>query len=204
MKTSLKAVAAAGGFFLGSAGIAIADTYRGPGFSGTAWVGENGSQPTQQGNVQVSDSGFRMNMEVQGQKISVLVKWESDIVWSLIHSQKMFMEMPPDQSGMPPYEAKPCAGYKNGEKQGSETLNGRVTEKWRCTEQTTMLGGEQPSDATVWYDPELEFDLKTADDTGNVFEIRDVKVGAQDDSMFEVPAGYKIFDMEAMMLQMQQ
>jgi hypothetical protein len=153
------------------------------------------------GNVHVGGAGFLMNIESQGQKISSLIKWNSETVWSLMHDQKLYVEIPPEQSGWDEYEAKACVGFRNGEKQGSETIDGRATEKWRCTGQTTVPQGGTPSDATVWYDPELQFALKTAEDNGNVFEIRDVKIGAQDASMFEIPGGYQKFDMNAMMQQ---
>ena len=64
--------------------------------------------------------------------------------------------------------------------------------------------GETAADINDWYDPELEFVIKSVDDNGEVFEVRDVQVGAQDASMFEIPAGYKKFDMSAMMQQMMQ
>lgn len=204
MRASFTVAATAAIFLLGSAYAANADSYGGPGFLGSIWFGENGGEPEQMGTAHVGAAGFVMNMEAQGQRISSLIKWDSEIIWSLMHDQKMYMEIPPEQSGWEPYEAKACSGYRNGEKQGSETVNGRTAEKWRCTGQTTVPDGEQPSDAVVWYDPELEFEIKVVEDNGNIFEFRDVEIGAQDASMFEVPAGYKQFDMNAMMQQMMQ
>lgn len=189
---------------LGSAYTASADSYRGPGFSGSAWVGEGGGKLEKMGSVHVGKGGFLMNMKVQGQSVSSLIKWDSEIVWSLMHNEKMYMEIPPAQSGWEPYEAAACAGYKGGKKQGSDTVNGRATEKWRCTGQKTAPQGEQPSDSTIWYDPALQFVIKSADDAGNIFEVRDIKTGAQSASMFKIPAGYKKFDMDAMMKQMMQ
>jgi hypothetical protein len=201
MKTSFTVAATAAIFLFGSVSTANAGNYGGPGFSGTVWVSEEGGGTEQMGNVHVGGAGFLMNIESQGQKISSLIKWNSETVWSLMHDQKLYVEIPPEQSGWDEYEAKACVGFRNGEKQGSETIDGRATEKWRCTGQTTVPQGGMPSDATVWYDPELQFALKTAEDNGNVFEIRDVKIGAQDASMFEIPGGYQKFDMNAMMQQ---
>ena len=203
MRTSFKISTAAAVLFLGASFGANADTYSGPGFSGTAWFGEHG-KPEQMGTVHVGRSGFLMNIESQGQRVSSLIKWDSEVVWSLMHDQKMYMEVPPEQSGWEPYEARACTGYQGGEQQGNETVNGRAAEKWRCTGQTNVAQGKQPADAIVWYDPELEMEIKTVSDNGDVFEIRDIAVGAQDDSMFEIPAGYRKFDMNAMMQQMMQ
>ena len=204
MRTRFTVAATAAIFLLGSAYAANAGNYGGPGFSGTAWFGEDGGKVEHMGAIHVGGAGFLMTMESQGQKVSSLVKWDSEVIFSLLHDQKMYMEIPPEQSGWNEYEARACGGYEKGEKLGSETLNGRATEKWRCTGQTALPEGEQPSDATVWYDPELEFEIKTVEDNGKIFEIRDVKVGAQDASMFEIPAGYQKLDMNAMMQQLMQ
>jgi hypothetical protein len=204
MRTHFKVAVTTVVFLLGSVFTANADGYGGPGFSGMAWFSDKGGKIGEIGSVHVGAAGFLMNMESQGQKVSSLIKWDSEIVWSLMHDQKMYMEIPQEQSGWEPYEAKACMGYKSGEKQGSESLYGRNTEKWRCTGQTMVPEGEQPSDATVWYDPELEFGVKSAEDNGNIFEIRDIQTGAQNASMFNIPADYKKFEMNAMMQQMMQ
>lgn len=189
---------------LGTAWAANADNYGGPGFSGSAWTNGDSGKVENMGTVHVGAAGFLMNIKSQGQSVSSLFKWDSEIIWSLMHDQKMYMEIPPEeQSGWEAYENKACMGYESGEKQGSETVNGRSTEKWRCTGPKTPEG-ETATDSTVWYDPELEFAIKSIDDNGDVFEVRDIQIGAQDASMFEIPAGYTKFDMNAMMQQMMQ
>jgi hypothetical protein len=197
------AAAGAAIFVLGSAYPAAADMYTGPGFSGSLWIAEGGGGVQQMGTVHAGEDGFVLNMEVQGQQISSLMKWDSEIVWSLIHGQRMYMEVPPEQSGWEPYEARACSGYEDGEKLGADTVSGRATEKWRCTGQTAVPEGEQPVDATVWYDPELEMAVRSVDDAGDIFEVRDIAVGAQDATLFEIPDGYQKFDMNALMMQMQ-
>lgn len=204
MRSTIKAAAGALIISLGSAYSVAADMYNGPGFSGSLWVAESGGEVQKMGNVHAGEAGFLMNMEMQGQRISSLMKWDSEIAWSLIHSQRMYMEIPPEQSGWEPYQAKACHGYESGEKLGDETVNGRTVEKWRCTSQTMVPEGEQASDATTWYDPELGMEIKSVGDNGNVFEFRDIVVGPQDASLFEIPADYQKFDMNAMMQQMQQ
>lgn len=204
MRTSFKVVATAAVFLLGSTYAANAGNYGGPGFSGTAWFGEGGAKIEQMGTIHVGDGGFLMNMESQGQKISSLAKWDSDVIVTLMHDQKMYMEIPPEQSGWEEYESRACMGYENGEKLGSETINGRGTEKWHCTGQTMVPEGEKAVDATVWYDPELKFGIKSVEDNGSIFEIRGVQIGAQDASMFKIPPGYQKLDMNAMMQQMMQ
>ena len=178
--------------------------YNGPGFTGVAYFAENNGTPEKLGRVHVDPAGFRMNMKTQGQTISSLIFWNSEIAISLMHDQKMYMEIPPDQSGWEAYEDKPCNGYTNGKKLGEEAVGGREAEKWRCTGQISAPAGQAPSDATTWYDRELKMEIRVAEDNGNIFEIRDVKIGRQDASQFKIPDGYKKFDMNAMMQQMMQ
>lgn len=204
MRKSFRYMAASLGLLLAAANSASADSYEGPGFSGAVWMSEDGSQVEHIGAIHVGETGFLMNMQAQGQRVSSLFKWESETVWSIMHDQKMYMEIPPEKSGWQQYEAGPCFGFEGGEKVGSETVNGRSAEKWRCTGQTMVPNGEPPSDATVWYDPELQFGIKTVADNGSVFEVRDIEVGEQDPSMFEIPSGYQKFDLNSMMQQMMQ
>ncbi len=183
---------------------AAAAEYTGPGFTGEAYMAENNGTLEKMGTVHVDPAGFRMNMNSQGQSVSSIMYWSKETIVTLMHDQKMFMEIPPEQSGWEIYEGKPCSGYADSKKLGNETLNGRKVEKWRCTGQTSTPGDEAPSDATTWYDRELMLEIKIAEDNGNIFEIRDVKIGRQDASMFKIPDGYQKFDMNAMMQQMMQ
>ena len=204
MGTSFGAAATAAVFLLGSAYSAKAEIYDGPGFAGTAWFNGESGKVEKAGTINVGRAGFLINMVSEGQKVSSLFKWNSETVWSLMHDQKMYMEMSQEQIGWEPYEDRACRGYANEEKQGSETLAGRATEKWRCTDQTAVAPGGTPSDATVWYDPELQFGVKSVEDNGNIFEIRDIERGAQAASLFKVPDDYQKLDMSAMMEQLMQ
>ena len=178
--------------------------YTGPGFTGEAYFAENNGPLKKSGNVYVGRAGLRIDMKAEGQSYSSLIFWNSATVVSLMHDQKMYMELPPEQSGWDIYEDKPCNGYTDGKKLGNETLNGRKVEKWRCTGPTNVPAGDQPVDATVWYDRELKMVTKTDEDDGNIFEVRNIKVGRQDASRFKIPDGYKKFDVNAMMQQMMQ
>ncbi len=183
---------------------AVAAEYNGPGFAGVAYFAENNGTPEKLGTVHVDRAGFRMNMKTQGQTVSSLMFWDSETIVTLMHDQKMYMEIPPEQSGWQAYEDKPCNGFTDGEKLGDETLDGRQAEKWRCTGQTSPPAGQPPSDATTWYDRELKMETRVVEDNGNIFEIRNVKIGRQDASLYEIPDGYQMFDMNAMMQQMMQ
>jgi hypothetical protein len=189
---------------LGAPMSASAEQYGGPGFSGDAYMAENNGTPKKMGTVHVDSAGFRMNMNSGGQNVASILHWDSDTVITLMLDQKMYMEIPPEQSGWSQYENKACSGYKNAKKIGSESVAGRPAVKWRCTGPVNTPTDESPTDATVWFDNELGFEIRMVEDDGNVFEVRNVAIGRQDASMFKIPNGYTKFDMNAMMQQMMQ
>lgn len=183
---------------------ASAENYTGPGFSGDAFV-SNAGQPLQQvGSVNVGAEGFRMNMVDQGRRIASLVRWSDHMVYSLFLDEKAYLQMPAEQVGMEEYEDRPCVGFRDGEKLGPDTVDGRPVEKWRCTGELNPAQGRAPADATTWYDRELEFEIRIQRDGGETFEVRNVTVGEQDSALFEVPGDFQKVDMEALRRQMQQ
>lgn len=183
---------------------AVADEYKGPGFSGDAFVSNGSQEPQMIGSVHVGADGFRMNIEDQGRRMASVVRWKENTMYSLFLDQKAYMQMPAAQAGMEEYENRPCVGYQNGEKLGLDTVDGRKVEKWRCTGELTPAQGRPPGDATTWYDSELEFEIRIMRDSGETFEVRNVTVGPQDSTLFRVPENFRELDMEALMRQMQQ
>lgn len=74
---------------------------------------------------------------------------------------------------------------------GSDTVNGRSAVKY----EGTNANGET---STFWIDPKLRFPVKWESKNGGG-ELRNIQEGSQPASLFEVPAGYKKFDMGSMM-----
>ncbi|UCH73339.1 MAG: DUF4412 domain-containing protein [Rhodospirillales bacterium] len=206
MKRTVLAILTAMTFGIGGNPAVNAGEYTGPGFSGIAWYGENGTANQKLGTINVDKPGFRMEMQEQGQHVVVLVFWDQDVSYSLMMNQKMYMEIPAEETGSAPddYEGKPCDGYDDAKKIGAETINGRATEKWRCTGELNPAPDQPAMDATNWFDPEIGFPIREAKDNGEIFEIRNVSVARQDASLFEIPPGFQKFDMDAMMQQMMQ
>ncbi len=71
---------------------------------------------------------------------------------------------------------------------GRETLNGRQTEKWLVT---TRPAKGQPSHSYQWYDPQLQMAIREELPGGYYRELRNIQVGPQPQSLFQVPAGYQ-------------
>ena len=107
-----------------------AGEYKGPGFSGIAWFGENGKADQKLGPMNVDRGGFRMEVSQQGQSMAMLLYWDKEMSYSLMMKEKMYMEIPAEQTGSTAadFNGAPCDGYQGSEKIGSETVNGRSTE----------------------------------------------------------------------------
>lgn len=201
-KTLICAAAAAASLMMSAA--AHADQYAGPGFSGIAYTADRGGQSRRLGSIYVDRSGFRMTIENGGQSFGSLIRWGDPVAYSLMLDERMYIKVPPAEIGFDNYEARPCLYYKGARQIGTETVDGRITEKWRCTGELSTAEGELPANATTWYDPELAFEIKTARDDGSEFEIREISVGRQNPKLFEIPAGFKELDMNAVIESLQQ
>ncbi len=186
--------------------MAVAGEYTGPGFSGVAWHGENGVADQKIGLMYVDAPGSRMETRQDGQHMAVLAYWDQQTAYTLMLDQKMYLEMPAEETGSTAadFDGKPCDGYENAKKIGSESVNGRATEKWRCTGELEPVPDEPAADSTSWFDPELGFPVREVKDSGDAFELRDIEIARQDGSLFEIPAGFQKLDMNAIMQQMMQ
>lgn len=74
---------------------------------------------------------------------------------------------------------------------GNETVNGRNTVKYEGTNAKGETG-------YVWLDPKLRFPVKWQGKDGSGGELRNIQEGSQPASLFEIPAGYKKFEMPNM------
>jgi len=130
----------------------------------------------------------------------------------VMDQQHMYMEMPMQMAAQRnPYfflsddVDDVCADWlklewnKGGSchKVGSETVNGRSAVKFEGTNSKGEAG-------TVWMDPKLRFPIKWQGKNGGG-ELRNIQETSQPASLFEIPSGYKKFDMGNMgMMQQQQ
>jgi hypothetical protein len=69
-----------------------------------------------------------------------------------------------------------------------QVLDGRNTERWEL--KTTRPDGKSTR-STQWYDPELQIAVREELPGGYFRELRDIKVAAQPEHLFAVPAGYR-------------
>jgi hypothetical protein len=71
---------------------------------------------------------------------------------------------------------------------GKEVLNGRQTEKWQMT--MSQPGGEA-MESFQWYDPQLKIAIREELPGGAYRELRNIQIGKQPASLFQIPADYR-------------
>ena len=73
---------------------------------------------------------------------------------------------------------------------GEDTIEGRLTQKWDATATNGAHG-------SLWYDPDLNFVVKVQrvakEGSQSGYELRNIKVGSQPPSLFDVPIEYRQF-----------
>lgn len=71
---------------------------------------------------------------------------------------------------------------------GTETMNGRKTEKWEYVQHQQK--DNKTARTLQWYDPELKMPVREEMPGGYSRELKNIKVGPQPASLFELPQGY--------------
>ncbi len=94
--------------------------------------------------------------------------------------------------GSPDDPNHPCQADPNMscEKLGSDTVLGRPVDKYLVQDVEDGV----PTERMMWFDRELLMPIKTEGDDGGM-EATSIKFGAQPDTLFEIPAGYKEMQM---------
>ena len=126
----------------------------------------------------------RMEMTAEGQRMITITRVDKKVVWNLMPEEKIYMEMPLNPKETPKTEIK---GEIDRKLVGSETIDGHPTKKYLIT----YKEGTATEKVYQWWATDIDFPVKTADVNNTwVQEFKNVKIGSQPNSLFEVPEGY--------------
>jgi hypothetical protein len=144
---------------------------------------------TMTGKIYVSKDRSRMEMQ-QGVVIS---RMDKKVAWILMPGQKKYMEQAIDPRSAAGTEEK-MPGEIERSLVGKETIDGRLTDKYRIVYDAS---GKKET-VFQWMDPAINIPVKTAaQDNSWSTEYKNISIGSQPESLFEVPAGYEKFSMMA-------
>lgn len=141
----------------------------------------------------VFTKGDKSRMEPQGQPTYTIVRNDKKLMWMVMTDQKAYMEMTADPKQAP--QGDKVTGEVSRKLIGKETIDGRSTEKY----EVTFKDGNKTEKMYQWMATDIKFPVKMAAADGTwTMEYKNIKTGAQADSLFEVPSGYKKMAMPAM------
>jgi uncharacterized cupredoxin-like copper-binding protein len=172
--------------------------------------GRSGPGGGMNGKIYFGDKKMRFDMNTGGRETYMIHDMGTQTSYMVMPQQKMYMEMKANMARRGPGSrmndvkpvdpSNPCAADENYtcKKEGTETVNGRETDKWLFTNK------KNPSDTrTVWVDQKLHFPIKMQSSEGDTWELTNIQEGPQPTSLFAVPSDYQKMDMGGMMGGMQ-
>lgn len=175
-------------------------------FSGDiATANSNGTRMN--GKFYFSPPNFRMDANANGQNVSMISNASAQTTYMVMHDRHMYMEMHNTQNNpfmrqqpFVPHDfdpKNPCAwakekGASSCKSLGTETVNGRVCDKYQGTSSDGKIT------TTGWIDQKLHFPIKAVSSDGSTFDVTNVKEGKPDASLFQPPAGYQKMDIPSM------
>ena len=146
--------------------------------------------PAMAGKIYFKPDRFKMDMKTH-EDMSMIARVDKKIMWNIMAKQKIYMEMPLDLKNRPKVDEK-FEGEIDRKEVGSETIDGHPTKKYLITFQVN----DKKSQVFQWLATDIQFPVKTAAIDGSwAQEFRNIKIGPQPDSLFELPAGYEKLEM---------
>ena len=115
-------------------------------------------------------------------------------VWMVMPETKSYMEITQSKEETPLPEEK-VKGEVSRKVVGSETVDGHPCTKYEVTAKVD----DKTMTSYQWLATDINFPVKAAAVDGSwAVEYKDIKLGSQPDSLFDLPAGYQKMSMPAM------
>lgn len=135
---------------------------------------------------------WRMEAKHAGEKAITVVRADKNVMWMLMPGQKMYMEFKLEADQLLGKTDK-MPGEIERKKVGSEKINDILCDKYKVTYKLTDTA--KSTSAYMWISKD-KIPVKSAAVDGSwSSEYKNIKKGRQPASLFELPAGYKKFEM---------
>ena len=133
------------------------------------------------------DKVFSEGLDDQGMRQAIaIIRLDQKKMYVCLEANKSYWELPFDKDTFSASDLNVGPARVKREKTGSETVNGHKAEKWRIT--ATAMGVDSVSHE--WLSEEFGAIPIRTESQGSVREMRNVRPGEPDASLFEIPAGY--------------
>jgi outer membrane lipoprotein-sorting protein len=135
---------------------------------------------------------WRLESTIQGKKSITIIRADKKLAWMLLPDQKMYMETKLGTNQLLGRTEK-LPGEIERKKVGFENVNGISCDKYLITYKAE--GNAKPAQVYQWVSKD-NIPVKFAAVDGSwSSEYRNIKKGKQPDSLFELPSGYKKFEL---------
>ncbi|UCD91152.1 MAG: DUF4412 domain-containing protein [Desulfobacterales bacterium] len=149
------------------------------------------------GKFYIKKNKTRMDMDMMGQKTSMITRMDKNVTWNVQHGAMMYLEMPiPQESAQTLQTDEELKKIAVKKKIGSETVNGYTCDKYEI-----IYHDKQRGKLIQWFSRKLNFPVKMIyhGPQGDMsIEYKNIQVGNVKDSLFEVPQGFQKMSMPAM------
>jgi len=154
---------------------------------------------TTTGKIYASETAVRVESEQNGKPSITIMRLDRKVVWVVMPAQKMYMEMGNFGTAAMDMTSSMAGAKVERTPLGSETIGAYHCDKYHV--QTTYEGKVYTS--IEWDAKELDgFPVKKQGEKGDwSVEYQNVRLGAQDPSLFEVPADYQKMSLGGMFKQ---
>jgi len=118
---------------------------------------------------------------------TTIVRQDLNKVWTILASQQAYMEAEATKDTDQPMAAETVKGEVSRKKLGGETVAGHPATKYEVSAEADG----RVTKIHQWWATDINFPVRTAavDGSWNM-EYRDIQIGDQPDSLFEIPSGY--------------
>ena len=138
------------------------------------------------GKIYSGNEKFRMDVD-SSRATFTITRLDKKVVWNVMPAEKMYMEMPFEMKKRPMVDEK-MEGEIERKQVGNETIDGHPTIKYLIT----YKSGNKQQQVYQWFATDIKFPVKTSAVDGSwIQEYKNIKIGPQPNSLFEVPGGYK-------------
>lgn len=143
----------------------------------------------QKAKVYVSQAAIRMESEERGEKSIAIMRWDRNLLWSLMPAQQMYMELPLNLGADFSRLAQDPKAKVDRELLGAELVGSYHCQKYRVrvTYEGRVYTGFE------WAAQELDgFAVKRSDEKGtHIIEYENINFSPPDPALFEIPPGYR-------------
>jgi Domain of unknown function (DUF4412) len=158
------------------------------------------AETTMSGKVYVTPVKERREMNISGETMTMIMRRDKKIAWTLMPSEQMYMEMAFDQAKS---QTENLDNFKiETTPMGTETINGVNCDKSKVI-MTNLKDGSKMG-GFWWVSKDgivMKMDMIAKEKNEKMrmkLELSNVKVGKQNASLFEIPAGYSKMTMPNM------